>query len=103
MKCRQCKSINIATNLRPDTIHYAEYRCNDCDTFLSWVGKPQYIKDLALNCEVELDKAGFTWYSLRVLDFCERATGRRDHRYLRENHLRILLRKLKELTANAPS
>jgi len=39
--CRYCQSTRIIQGLRPDTIHHAELRCQDCDRHLKWIAKPK--------------------------------------------------------------
>lgn len=50
-------------------------------------------------CRVELHRLGLTWRSPRVLDFCERVTGKRDAHYLDERQLQALLTKLQAESA----
>lgn len=174
--CSYCQSTNTEKRLRPDTIHYAELRCLDCNRH-RWLSKPKdektskrepehqdlvkkysqgfcvicyrleedlpppqklvahhvveyqdggestpdniqivctychqtihtirtymghYTKskdlsDLIAACEVEMKRAGFTWRSERILNFCEAACGKRNRHFLKERHLKVLLKKL---------
>lgn len=52
------------------------------------------LSELILDCRQELHRIGLTWKSDRVLNFCERVTGKRDAHYLTEEHLQSLLTKL---------
>lgn len=181
--CKYCDSTNITEQLRPDTMHYGEWRCLDCGRHLGWMKKPSeekvkkrepehqdlvkkysegycvicmrleedlpspqklvahhineykdggesvreniqivctychqtihtirtyvghYVKTKDLSsliaaCEVELKRTGYTWRSARVLDFCERACGKRNRHFLREAHLRELHKRLLTLPMN---
>lgn len=45
--CRRCrKEVVPYLNPRPDTPHYAEYKCPDCQGFINWVAKPDNQKKL---------------------------------------------------------
>lgn len=38
-QCHQCSSTRTVTRLRSDTVHFAEYRCLDCQS-RDWIAKP---------------------------------------------------------------
>lgn len=103
--CKYCGSDNIQQNPRPDTMHHAEYRCTDCERHIGWVPKPNPDKptlpedlfELIAACTVELKRTGYTWKSERVLNFCERACGKRSPHFLESIHFFALLARLKNL------
>lgn len=104
-ECRQCGSTNIQQNPRPDTMHYAEWRCMDCDRHLGWVPKPrpeeptlpEDLFEVIAACTVELKRTGYTWKSDRVLDYCERLCGKRSPHFLQLIHFNVLLSRLNNL------
>lgn len=79
-ECRLCGSTHILQKPRPDTIHYAEWRCGDCNYHLGWVPKPrpeeptlpEDLFEAITACTVELKRTGYTWKSDRVVTFSHR-------------------------------
>jgi hypothetical protein len=84
-------------------MHHAEYRCIDCDRHLGWVPKPdkptlpEDLFEVITACTVELKRTGYTWKSERVLDFCEKACGKRSPHFLKVAGFFTLLSRLNEL------